>query len=452
MAASVSDNNFKPWDSGTLPAKSEDDEERAPSPAPISFQEGGAAGAPPPLPSDALEDDFFADFESKESGGFVHAELEDDELDRVALEALNEVGLGPGAGAVTAEDLSDPDGDILSDPLGLAGMDLDSMEELDPVQELQPISADPPVVDTAPPAEPPAEKMTLDDFDAPEYYEEDEDDYDLDFEVHTNVTNIAELQQWLGGDGPPPADLPPGMLDPGWEPDATSVVSGLDMGKLVAAAQQVVSADAPPAAPERPQSMDGGGATVSGSLDAFGVGELLQLFSTSRRTGMLGLIGANDTAKLWMNMGDVYAASFNGDKPTDGSEIIRSISKIKSGEFRFAPLTTDPPPANINMSMPQLLILLLADDDDLPSGEGAALDAALELADPLEVKLRDLTPDELDALQLVLNHKTLEAAMGAGELDPDHLQQMVEFLIERGYLKRLSFLDDDDDMFSGLGF
>lgn len=269
---------------------------------------------------------------------------------------------------------------------------------------------------------------------------------DDDFEgVHTNVTNVNELKEWLvgGAEGPPPMPS-----NDAFDPEATSLVTGVDMGELLNAAQRSQPGERPAQSVDLPAAQGPSNFTVSGSLEAFQLGELLQLFATSRRTGALTLDHEGHQGRLFMNQGDVYAATWNGDSPHDPTDVMRRMARMKTGEFRFGPLTKEPPPVNVNMSMPQLLILLLGDVDDGGTQE-IALDAPLQLADPITAPLRELSAEELDVMQLVHNDKTLEAAIPNAAMDADRLQEIVLALMERGYVKKLEFLDNEDEFFGG---
>lgn len=277
----------------------------------------------------------------------------------------------------------------------------------------------------------------------PDFAEESPPPDDDDFEgVHTNVTNLNELKDWLGGAPPELPPLPSGEKG-AWDPDATSLVSGVDMGALLNAARRSVSQDQPPV---QTPSAEENAFTVSGSLAAFGLGELLQLFATSRRTGALALAHENDSGHMFMHQGEVYAADWGGEQPEDPHTVMRLMARMTEGEFRFGPLTDDPPPANVNMSMPQLLILLLGDDDD-DLGAGLQLDAPVTLPERMTEPLSSLDAEELDTLQLMHNEKTLEQAMTVDGVDPDRLKEVVALLLERGYLVRLEFLENEDDFF-----
>ena len=56
------------------------------------------------------------------------------------------------------------------------------------------------------------------------------------------------------------------------------------------------------------------------------------------------------------------------------------------------------------------------------------------LPDPLVPRLRDLTPDELDVLQAVLLHRTLDATVSAFGQHGEAARDVVRRLIARGYL------------------
>ena len=64
-----------------------------------------------------------------------------------------------------------------------------------------------------------------------------------------------------------------------------------------------------------------------------------------------------------------------------------------------------------------------------------ALKAKVSVAKPLEKPLRDASPEELDVIQLALNHETLVDMMNfSGKPDPE-VAEIVVVLLEKGYLK-----------------
>jgi hypothetical protein len=62
------------------------------------------------------------------------------------------------------------------------------------------------------------------------------------------------------------------------------------------------------------------------------------------------------------------------------------------------------------------------------------LKARVSVASPLKAPLRDASPEELDVVQLALNHETLVEIMNhSGKPDPD-VAELVVSLLEKGYL------------------
>jgi hypothetical protein len=62
------------------------------------------------------------------------------------------------------------------------------------------------------------------------------------------------------------------------------------------------------------------------------------------------------------------------------------------------------------------------------------LQSSVSVPSPLEKPLRDATPEELDVIQLALNHNTLVDMMNhAGKPDPE-VAEVVVALLEKGYL------------------
>jgi hypothetical protein len=250
--------------------------------------------------------------------------------------------------------------------------------------------------------------------DAPPWEDGDPIPDDDPFEgSHTNVTNAKELQDWLAGGPPPPPPAP---------------------APTPAAAK-------PAPAPKKKEAAKP--FTVSGSLEAFQVVELLQLFASKRRTGALTLSNEGKRGRLFIENGDVYAATWNGKRSDDPTEALRRMGRMTQGLFAFGPLTAAPPKPNVTLPLPTLIIEMISGQEEL------ALDAQVQLADPFPESLRSLSPEELDALGLMHNHKTLEAAIAAGQMDAEPLKEHVTTLIDRGFLTKLEFLDDDAAFLSG---
>jgi len=74
--------------------------------------------------------------------------------------------------------------------------------------------------------------------------------------------------------------------------------------------------------------------------------------------------------------------------------------------------------------------------DELSRG-GLASTAAVGIAMPLSPRLRELSAEELDLLQLVHNYGVVQAVLDRAAGSDLEVSQKIASLIERGYLRQL---------------
>jgi hypothetical protein len=83
-----------------------------------------------------------------------------------------------------------------------------------------------------------------------------------------------------------------------------------------------------------------------------------------------------------------------------------------------------------------LVMEALRQGDDLATVGLPPPTAAIGIAMPLLAKLRDLSPEEIDLVQLVHNYGVVQAVLDrASSSDADTAQKLAS-LIERGYLRQ----------------
>lgn len=282
-------------------------------------------------------------------------------------------------------------------------------------------------------------------------------------DLNTKVHSVRELVAWLEehrvptGLHPVP---PPGQPTPkdAWDPDATGIMTAPQLDRMLAADQAQANGEDP--------------ASVSGSLEAFHVVELLQALSSGDRTGVLELLDGEHVARVHLEKGRISAASFDDDRSLEPIEALRRAAGMRTGEFRFGPDLRGPAPGSeVTLSTVQVLIELSTVAWQLAGGEAehvgtgeltldfffdAPGDAStrapapvelppvpafgsrtLAMPDPLLPRLRDLTPEELDVLQAVLRHKTLDATVAALGDRGNATKEMVWRLVARGYLSAM---------------
>jgi pSer/pThr/pTyr-binding forkhead associated (FHA) protein len=208
---------------------------------------------------------------------------------------------------------------------------------------------------------------------------------------------------------------------------------------------KVVATDpSAPSGPKLPKTGDTGSAqrstqarTMSGSIDEIPLPDLLQLFGTSKKSGVLVVRSEGDVGRIYLRKGTVYFASIND---VDDIPALKSIYRILTwvhGAFDLEPPDDRAMPGEIAASVTEILMEGLRQIDELNAIRHKIpdLEARLELALPLRPALRDLAPADLDLLQLVLNHGVFSMVLNkSASTDLDTAHAILK-LLQAGYLR-----------------
>jgi hypothetical protein len=162
----------------------------------------------------------------------------------------------------------------------------------------------------------------------------------------------------------------------------------------------------------------------------------LQLFHTSKKNGVLA-VRADVEAKIYLRQGKVYYAVINDNHELGPQKSFNRVITWEQGEFELQPPDDQEFMVELDTSTEGLLMEALRQLDeyrhiqtDLP-----ATDAQLTLAQPMTPALRDLTPEELDVLQLVLNWGTLQGVLDHSPLDDLAAATAIITLMQRDYVR-----------------
>ncbi|HQY64676.1 MAG: DUF4388 domain-containing protein [Myxococcales bacterium] len=156
------------------------------------------------------------------------------------------------------------------------------------------------------------------------------------------------------------------------------------------------------------------GKTMSGSIEEVPLPDLLQLFSTSKKTGVLVVQTEDDVGRIFMRKGTLYFALINELTEVPPLKSIFRMLTWDKGSFELDPPDERTWPNEMDMSVQEVLMEGLRQLDEFEElrSQLPPAHSRLTLVTPLvTVKLRDLKPPELDVLQLVLSYGTLDAVM-----------------------------------------
>jgi len=176
--------------------------------------------------------------------------------------------------------------------------------------------------------------------------------------------------------------------------------------------------------------------TMTGSIAEVALPDLLQLFSASKKTGVLQITTMTDVGAIYLEDGRVRFAVVNADESVPPEKAFYRILVWDKGQFDLLPKSEREFPTEIHSSIEGLLMEGMRQLDEIRRLGDAlpSLQARVSVAMPLDKPLRDASPEELDVIQLALNHDTLADMMNhSGKPDPD-VAEIVVALLEKEYL------------------
>ena len=219
--------------------------------------------------------------------------------------------------------------------------------------------------------------------------------------------------------------------------DGDRVLIGTSIIKLVTAEGAV-----PPSAPPGKKLVDvavnrrtNQQRSMSGAIDEVPLPDLLQLFGSSRKTGVLVVKTDTDIGKVCLEKGVIVSASINDQEQIAPEKCVYRIITWQHGQFYMEPAEEGELPSKVQMSTEGALMEGLRILDEVNRIQLPPMLSRIALARPLTPKLRDLTPEQLDVLQVALHQTQVEAVFNNCQLDDIQIANALSVLIEGGYLK-----------------
>lgn len=175
---------------------------------------------------------------------------------------------------------------------------------------------------------------------------------------------------------------------------------------------------------------------MTGKLEEVPLPDLLQLFHTSKKNGVLVVTGEQE-ARIYLRQGKIYYAVIDENHELGPSKSFNRIITWENGEFELRPPDNQEFMTELDEPTEVLLMEALRQLDEFRRIQPSlpAIHETLSLAVPMEPLLRDLHADELDALQLVLNWGTLQGVLDHAHVDDVAVATTVLNLLQRGYLR-----------------
>jgi pSer/pThr/pTyr-binding forkhead associated (FHA) protein len=176
---------------------------------------------------------------------------------------------------------------------------------------------------------------------------------------------------------------------------------------------------------------------MTGHLDEVPLPDLLQLFSTSRKSGVLVLHHDDRTGKVFLDEGRVHYALIEEQPEILPFKAIYRMIDWSTGVFELEPPETKRFTGALDAAVPEVLMEVLRQQDEMNNlrEKIPPLDATLQLRTPMAAPLNELEPRQLDVLQLALNCPNVAVLLERSKHSDLDTARILAELLSRGYLQ-----------------
>ncbi|MFP2931905.1 FHA domain-containing protein [Pyxidicoccus sp. 3LG] len=177
--------------------------------------------------------------------------------------------------------------------------------------------------------------------------------------------------------------------------------------------------------------------SMTGKIEEIPLPDLLQLFHTSKKNGVL-VVTSTQEGRIYLRQGRVYYAVIGDNHNLGPQKSFNRIITWEQGDFELRPADNQEFMVELDSSTEALLMDSLRQLDEMKRLQPSlpALDAPLTLAMPMTPPLKELSPEMLDALQLVHNYGTLGAVLDRADADDVVTAEAVAQLLKRDYVRK----------------
>lgn len=177
--------------------------------------------------------------------------------------------------------------------------------------------------------------------------------------------------------------------------------------------------------------------TMTGTIDEVPLVDLLQLFATSKKSGVLAIQRDNGTSgKIFLRKGQVPFASIDDQPDIPPQKAIYRMLTWASGTFELQPADEREFSEEITLSTEGLLMEGMRHLDETRRLESVlSATGRYTLPSPLVAPLKDLDAKSLTVLQHAWNHGRLETIVDRSHLTDLDTMEILAKLVQQKYLK-----------------
>ncbi len=183
------------------------------------------------------------------------------------------------------------------------------------------------------------------------------------------------------------------------------------------------------------QPKPSGSSLMTGNLEEIPLPDLMQLFGTARKSGVL-VIHSRQVGRMYLSGGTVVYAEIEGSRLRAAKAAYRMVSWTQ-GTFSLEPPIERSYPETLDLTPQALLMEGFRQSDELSAMRSRIPneDDRLTLKTPLEAPLHDLEQSQLDVLQVLINAPNFQTALDRSPKSDLETAQDVVDLVKRGYIQ-----------------
>jgi pSer/pThr/pTyr-binding forkhead associated (FHA) protein len=177
--------------------------------------------------------------------------------------------------------------------------------------------------------------------------------------------------------------------------------------------------------------------TMSGSIEEIPLPDLIQLLSTSRKSGVLVLRNDAATGRIYFRKGQIYFASIDEGFEVNPRKALYRMLGWQTGFFELEAPDERTVLDEIQDSTEALLMegMRQLDEMQVSLEKLPPPSSLINVPHPLSSKLRDLKPEELDVFQVALGGGTLQSLLDRSPQTDLETAQILGTLLGKGYLQ-----------------
>ena len=177
--------------------------------------------------------------------------------------------------------------------------------------------------------------------------------------------------------------------------------------------------------------------SISGLIEEVPLPDLLQLFSTSKKSGVLVIHRDNDVGKVYLDEGRIRFSSINDEVDVDPYKVFYRLMGWEYGTFSLEHPTDESFENENNESVESLMMegMRILDEIRNLGGDVPDLSDELMVNRPLVPPLRSLTPELMDTIQLVYNYGSVSAVLNKSLSGDLETMQDIVYLIRNDYVQ-----------------